>query len=158
MAFKGDYLTARETEIWRLRKTTRNQSKIGRILGISRQAVNISLNVITDKIDKTFKEALNTNNLIPSKINLVDGVVEAYSPAYRLPVILSLSAVNGLKVWYLYEGNCARCDLERKCRRTLMDEAKERGVELEQGDDRLEPTKLALKIFSRYLSEDYRVE
>jgi hypothetical protein len=158
MAFKGDYLTARETEIWRLRKKINNQSEIGRILGISRQAVNISLNVITEKIDKTFQAALDTNNLIPRKINLVEGVVEAYSPAYKLPVIISLSAVNGLKVWYLYDGNCKRCDLERSCRRTLLDEARERGLELEKGDDLLEPTKLAVKIFSRYLSEEYKVE
>jgi hypothetical protein len=158
MAFKGDYLTPRETEIWRLRKRIPNQSEIGRILGISRQAVHISINVITEKIDDIFQGALETNNLIPRKINVVDGVVEAYSPAYRLPVIISLSMVNGLKVWYLYEGNCKRCDLERRCRKTLLDEAKERGHELEQGDDHLEPTELAVKIFSRYLSEDFSVE
>jgi len=158
MNFKGGYLTPRETEIWSLRRKISNQSEIARTLGISRQAVNITLNVIAEKMEQTFHECLDANNLYPRKINLVDGVMEAYSPAYQLSVIVSLSVTNGLKVWYLYEGNCSRCDLERSCRRALIEEARERGVELEPEDRRLEPTRLALKIFSRYLMEEHTVD
>ncbi len=86
-------------------------------------------------------------------MNLVDGVMEAFSPAYRLPVIVSLSNINGLKVWYLYEGNCSRCNLERSCRRTLLDEADERGVDVAGDERRMEPTKLALKVYADYLKE-----
>jgi len=66
---------------------------------------------------------------------------------------VSLSNVNGLKVWYLYEGNCSRCNLERSCRKTLLDEADERGVKVSETDHRIEPTKLALKVYSDYLKE-----
>jgi len=158
MTFRSAYLTPRETEIWSLRRRIPNQSKIARILGISRQAVNISLGTIKEKVEQTFHECLEANNLQPRKINLVDGVMEAYSPAYQLPVIVSLSVANGLKVWYLYEGNCSHCDLERVCRKALLEEARERDVELEPGYQRLEPTKLAQKIFSRYLTEERTVD
>jgi hypothetical protein len=77
--------------------------------------------------------------------------MEAYSPAYRIPVVVSLSRANGLKVWHLYEGDCASCGYERSCRRILLAEAEERGVELTGGDRKIPPTHLALKIFSRYL-------
>ena len=153
MTFKGGYLTTRETEIWNLRKFILNQSEIGRKLGISRQAVNLALSSIEDKMERTFNETLDANNLEAVKMNLVDGVMEAYSPAYQLPVIVSLSNINGLKVWYLYEGNCSRCNLERNCRRTLLDEADERSVKVSEADRRLEPTKLALKVYSDYLKE-----
>lgn len=158
MSFRGGYLTPRETEIWSLRRRTPNQSEIARALGVTRQAINISLGIITGKMERTFQECLETNNLQPRRINLVDGVMEAYSPAYQLPVIVSLSVANGLKIWYLYEGRCGRCDLERGCRRALLEEARERGVELGPEDARLEPTRLALKIFSGYLTEEHSVD
>jgi hypothetical protein len=154
LTFKDGYLTTRETQIWNLRKHIPNQSQIARTLGISRQAINLALISIEDKMERTFNETLNANNLTPVTMNLVDGVMEAYSPAYQLPVIVSLSNVNGLKVWYLYEGNCARCNLERSCRKTLLAEAEERNVLLSESERRIEPTKLALKVYSNYLKEE----
>jgi hypothetical protein len=151
--FKVGYLTPRETEIWNLRKKIDNQSRIGQVLGISRQAVYNSLANIEEKLERTFNEILDANNLVARNMDLVDGVMVAYSPAYKLPVVVSLSNTNGLKVWYLYEGNCRGCDLERSCRSMLRGEAKERGVLLKNGDRRLEPTRLALKVFSKYLTE-----
>lgn len=157
LTFKVGYLTPRETEIWNLRKKIDNQSKIGQILGISRQAVNNSLAHIEKKLERTFKEVLDANNLVARKMDLVDGIMVAYSPAYQLPVVVSLSNANGLKVWYLYEGNCHSCDLERSCLKMLREEAQGRGIRLEPGDRHLEPTKLALKIFSKYLMEEETV-
>lgn len=158
MSFRAGYLTPRETEIWSLRRRNSNQSEIARALGVTRQAVHISLGIITGKMEQTFQECLDANNLMPRKINLVEGVMEAYSPAYELPVIVSLSVANGLKVWYLYEGKCGRCDLERGCRRVLLGEARERGIELGLEEMRLEPTRLAHRIFSRYLTEEHTVD
>ena len=157
LTFKVGYLTPRETEIWNLRKKIDNQSKIGQILGISRQAVNNSLAHIEKKLERTFKEVLDANNLVARKMDLVDGIMVAYSPAHQLPVVVSLSNANGLKVWYLYEGNCLSCDLERSCLKMLREEAQVRGIRLEPGDRHLEPTKLALKIFSKYLMEEETV-
>jgi len=76
--------------------------------------------------------------------------MEAHSPAHDLPVLVSLSNCNGLKVWYLYEGNCDTCNLESSCRSVLEAEAEERGVELNALHQLMTPTQLAIEILGRY--------
>ena len=154
MTFKTGYLTARESRIWGLRREVLTQSEIGRSLGVTRQAVFKALGIIDGKIDQAFQEVVDTNNLEMRSVNLVEGVMEAYSPAYRIPVIVSLSQANGLKVWHLYEGNCDRCGQRGSCRRTLIAEAEERGMELSGEAMRMQPTNLALSIFSRYMGDE----
>lgn len=95
-------------------------------------------------------EAAETNNLDIKTVNLVEGVMNAHSPAYNIPVIVSLSKSNGLKIWYLYEGNCKSCHLQSSCRSILESEARERGIKLSATDQLLQPTQLALEIFGRY--------
>ena len=150
MTFRVGYLTPRESNIWDLRRREHSQSEIGRELGVSRQAVHKTYQIIDGKVEHAFMEAAETNNLMVKTINLVDGVMEAHSPAHNIPVIVSLSKVNGLKVWYLYEGNCSTCNLESSCRKVLEAEAKERGVKLTAVDELKPPTQLALDLFGRY--------
>ena len=150
MTFRVGYLTSRESNIWDLRRREHSQSEIGRELGVSRQAVHKTYQIIDDKVEQAFMEAADTNNLMVKTINLVDGVMEAHSPAHNIPVIVSLSKVNGLKVWYLYEGNCGTCDLESSCRKVLEAEADERGVKLTAVDELKPPTQIALDLFGRY--------
>ena len=151
MTFRVGYLTDRETRIWGLRRNRLSQSEIGRELGISRQAIHKSYSLIDSKVEQAFVEAAETNNLEMRSINVVDGVMEAFSPAHKIQVFVTLSKVNGLKTWYLYEGNCSICTLEKSCRAMLENEAEERGVKLRALDELLPPTKLAIKLFSRYL-------
>jgi hypothetical protein len=143
-------LTPREASIWDLRRRQHTQSDIGRELGVSRQAVHKAYQIIDGKVEQAFMEAAETNNLVVKTINLVDGVMEAHSPAHNIPVIVSLSKVNGLKVWYLYEGNCGTCNLESSCRGILEAEAQERGIPLTATDQLKPPTQLALDLFGRY--------
>jgi len=150
LSFEAGYLTGRESNIWGLRRDRLSQAEIGRRLDISRQAVHKTLNVIDSKMERAFMEAAETNRLDIMRINLVDGIMEAYSPAHRVPVIVSLSQANGLEIWHLYEGNCSKCSRERDCRRMLEAEAGERGIELSSADRRMLPTQLALKIFSGF--------
>jgi hypothetical protein len=151
MTFSGGYLTARETDIWDLRRRQNSQSEIGRLMGVSRQAIHKAYQIIDQKMEQAFMEAADTNNLETKTVNLVDGVMEAHSPAHRIPVVVSFSKVNGVKVWYFYEGNCDGCDHNRLCRATLEDEAEERGIELNDADGLLTPSQLAHRIFSRYM-------
>ncbi len=151
MSFIGGYLTARETDIWDLRRRRNSQSEIGRIMGVSRQAIHNAYKIIDQKMGQAFKEAAETSHLEAKTVNLVDGVVEAYSPAHRSPAVVSFSKVNGVKVWYFYEGNCDGCDHDRLCRTTLGDEAYERGIMLSDAERRLTPSQLARRIFSCYV-------
>jgi hypothetical protein len=149
MSFSTAYLTTRETSIWDLRRRSNTQSEIGRILGISRQAAHKSLTQIDSKVEQAFREAAKTNNLEIRSINLVDGIMESYSPIHNLPVFVSFSQANGLRVWYMHEGDCAHCGHETECRNYLEHEAAERSIMLSDSEKALPPTHLALKVFDR---------
>lgn len=153
LSFSGGYLTARETDIWDLRRRDNSQSEIGRMLGVSRQAIHKAVQNIDDKVEQAFLEAAETNKLDIMKMDMVDGIMEAYSPAHQLAVIVSLSKVNGLKIWYLYDVNCQKCKHEKLCRVTLEDEARERSLDLSPSDKLLTPSQLAIKIFKRYMDD-----
>ncbi|MCB2171942.1 hypothetical protein DRO31_00305 [Candidatus Bathyarchaeota archaeon] len=150
MTFRVGYLTPRETRIWELRRHNLSQSDIGRELGISRQAIHKAYQIIDKKVEQAFMEAAETNNLLIKTVNLVEGVMNAHSPAYDIPVIVSLSKSNGLKIWYLYEGNCKSCHLQSSCRNILESEARERGIQLNATEQLMQPTQLAIEIFGRY--------
>jgi len=150
LTFRVGYLTQREAKIWGLRRHKLSQSDIGRELGISRQAVHKAYQIIDEKVEQAFFEAADTNKLEIKTVNLVEGIMDAYSPAHNLPVVVSLSNTNGLKVWYLYEGNCSTCHLKSSCRRVLEAEAEERGIHLSTAEKLILPTQLAHKIFGRY--------
>ena len=147
MTFSAGYLTRREIDIWSLRRRRNSQSEIGRLMGVSRQAINKAYRIIDQKVEQAFMEASDANHLEPRTVNPVEGIMEAYSPAHRLPVFVSFSKANGVKVWYLYEGNCRDCHLESSCRRTLENEAEERGVSLTAVDKLRTPAQLASMIF-----------
>jgi len=139
MSFSTAYLTTRETSIWDLRRRSNTQSDIGRLLGISRQAAHKSLIQIDTKVEQAFREAAKTNNLEIKKIDTISGIMEAYSPLHKLPVFVSLSQANGLKVWYMHEGHCESCGYEKECRKYLEREAAERGTTLSPEEQALPP-------------------
>ena len=151
MSFSTAYLTPRETSVWDLRRRKNTQSEIGRLMGFSRQASHHALELIDSKVEKAFEEAASTNALVIKRVNLVDGIMEAYRPVYKVPVFVSLSRANGLRVWYMHEGECGICQHEKGCRTFLEKEASERGIDLGNDDLSQAPTQLALRIFGRYI-------
>jgi len=152
LTFQTGYLTTRETNIWSLRNILGSQSKIARRLDVSRQAIHKALITIDKKIEFALKEAASTNNLEIRRLDVVHGLMQAYSPAYQIPVIVSLSKVNGLKVWYLYEGNCKECNRNAECMELLGLEAHERGFVIE--DHTMSPSNLAKKMFLDVYKEE----
>jgi hypothetical protein len=122
-------------------------------MGFSRQASHRALELIDTKVEKAFEEAASTNGLDVKRVNLVDGIMGAYSPAHKLQVFVSLSRANGLRVWYMHEGECGSCQREKSCRVFLEREATERGIELSSEDWGKPPTELALMVFERYLGD-----
>jgi len=151
MSFSTAYLTPRETSVWDLRRKKNSQSEIGRLMGFSRQASHRALELIDEKVEKAFEEAASTNGLEIKRVDLVDGIMEAYSPVHKVPVFVSLSRANGLRVWYLHDGECKACQYEKSCRVFLVKEAAERGIELSEMDLSQLPTQLALRVFGGYL-------
>ncbi|MDH5771297.1 MAG: hypothetical protein OEZ25_08430 [Candidatus Bathyarchaeota archaeon] len=150
MSFESAYLTPRQASIWGLRRRGKKQAEIARQMGVQRQGINRAFMAIDSKVGKALAEAARLNKLNVYRVDSVNGILEAYSPVYKVPVIISFSEANGVQVWYLYEGRCNECERSGTCRKVLRAEAKERGIELSEEDEKLSPTRLAQKLFSKY--------
>jgi len=150
MSFQTAYLTLRQASIWGMRRKGIKQAEIARRMGVQRQGINRAFMAIDSKVGKALGEAARLNKLSVYRVDLVNGILEAYSPVYKVPVIISFSEANGVQVWYLYEGRCNECERTGTCRKVLRAEAKERKIQLSEEDEKLPPTRLAKKIFSKY--------
>jgi DNA-binding CsgD family transcriptional regulator len=150
MSLGGGYLTGRELSIWKLRRDGLKQADIAKRLGVQRQGINHALQGIDSKMGQALQMAAVLNKLDVWGVNIEEGLMEAYSQAHKVPVIVSFSEANGVQAWYLYEGKCDACNRSIQCRSMLVAEAEERGVKLSDEDRRLSPTKLARKIFAKY--------
>jgi len=150
MSVHSGYLTPKQVRIWGLRRRGVRQAEIARRMGVLRQGINRAVLSIDTKVGKALVDAAELNKLDIRSIDPVNGILEAYSPAYKVPAIVSFSEANGVQLWYLYEGKCLDCDRRQACRNMLEAEARERGIELTNQDKELTPTLLAKKIFSRY--------
>lgn len=151
LTYQSGYLTSKEANIWFLRKKKSNQSEIARILNVSRQAIHKTLLRIDDKIKHALIDAAETNKLEIKKIDPINGLMKAYSPAQKVQAIISLTKANGIKIWYMYKVNCMECTHYTTCKNMLISEAKERGIQI--NDNLVVPTDLALDIFSKYFEE-----
>lgn len=150
MSVQSGYLTPKQLFIWGLRRRGLRQAEIARRMGVQRQGINRALLSIDSKVEKALIESAQLNKLDIRRIDSVNGILKAYSQAYQVPVIISFTEANGVQLWYLYEGRCHECNRRQACRRMLEAEAEERGIELTERDEKLTPTLLAKKIFSKY--------
>jgi transcriptional regulator with XRE-family HTH domain len=150
MSFQSAYLTPRQASIWGMRRKGIKQADIARRLGVQRQGINRAFMAIDSKVGKALAEAARLNKLNVYRVDSVNGILEAFSPVYKVPVIISFSMANGVQVWYLYEGRCNECERTGTCRKVLRAEAEERKIQLSEEDEKLSPTLLARKIFSKY--------
>jgi len=147
-SFATAYMTPKQITIWSLRRKNESQAEIGRRLGVQRQVIYGALRDIDLKLNRALMEAAQANSLDVRRIDTVNGILEAYSQAYDVPVVVSFSKNNGVHMWYLYEGRCDNCNRVPRCREMLKAEAEERGIKLTEGDLRLRPTQLGRRIFS----------
>jgi hypothetical protein len=152
MSFTTAYLTPRQLSIWFLRRNGKTQAEIGRHLGVQRQGINEAFTKIDAKLSHALLEAAQTNKLDIHRVDTVHGILEAYSQAYHVPVVVSFTKTNGVQVWYLYEGKCQDCLRAQACRNMLQAEADERGIQLTHDDLQLTPTQLGRKIFATLTS------
>ncbi|MCX8170982.1 MAG: hypothetical protein N3E47_03270 [Candidatus Bathyarchaeota archaeon] len=134
-----------------MRRRGLRQSEIAREIGALRQEVNRAVLAIDSKVERTLIEIAHMNKLNILHVDPVNGILEAYSPSYKIPVVISFSEANGVQTWYLYEGRCGECERANRCREMLIAEAREREVDLTEEDLKAAPTHLAKKIFARYL-------
>ena len=146
------YLTERQLEIWSLRLQGTSKAEIGRMLGITRQAVYDAENVMLEKVELALTHTAQSNMIEPQHIDATRGILLGFSPQTQQRVIITFSSRNGVQTWHYQQPNCSICKLVSSCRLRLIMEAEERGVALTDAEKKLPPSKMAQRIFESLIS------
>jgi hypothetical protein len=147
------YLTDRQLEIWSLRLKGLSKAEIGRMLGVTRQAVYDAEGVMLEKVEQALIHTAESNMIEPRYVDSATGILLGYSPASQQKVIITFSALNGVQTWHYQRPDCSSCRWMERCRSRLISEAEERNVSLSPEERRLPPSKMAQRIFSSILPE-----
>ena len=139
------YLTTRQLEIWSLRLKGISKAEIGRMLGITRQAVYDAEGIMLNKVEMALTHAASSNMIEQIHIDSTRGILLGYNPHVMQNVIITFSKSNGIQTWHHQQPNCTKCTLMQKCRKRLIAEAEERNIKEDWGN--LPPSKIASRIF-----------
>jgi hypothetical protein len=140
-------LTDKQLILWKLKQNGLGLTEIASLLRVSRQAVHKGLQSVETKIYRALIDAAKANRIEIRKIDTEKGFLAGWSPEFRVDVIVTFSAKNGIQVWYRHKGDCKSCSMREECKAILLSEAEERGITLP--DD--EPSRLAEVMFKELL-------
>jgi hypothetical protein len=136
----------KQFEFWRMRRNGSSNITIANLRGISRQAVSRALFVMDEKIETTFREMAQANQIAIEKINAERGVLIGRSIPFQAAAIIFVSEKHGIQVWYEHDGDCGTCQRYTECIELLWDYATELGIRIEKTAD---PTKMAEELFAK---------
>ena len=153
MAFRFGYLTPKQRKYWGLRRSGLTQAEISRKMDVTRQTVNKTFIAIDSRVSKALLEAAQINRIETTRLNQERGCLLGRSPNLGLDVLITFSERNGIQVWYKGESGCSECTSREGCRQTLLIEAEERGIQLPEKADDMEPSKLADILFKKIIKE-----
>ena len=131
---------------WKMRRNGSSNITIANLLGISRQAVSRALLVMDEKIELTFREMAQANQIAIEKVNAERGVLIGRSIPFQTAAIIFVSEKHGMQVWYEHDGDCGACQRYTECIELLWDYATELGIRIEKTAD---PTKMAEELFKK---------
>ena len=153
MSLRFGYLTPRQRKYWGLRRSGATQAEISRKMGVVRQTVNKTFNAIDSSVSKALLEAAQINRIEISRVDTEKGFLLGRSPSFGLDALVTFSERNGIQVWYKGEGNCSECSWMNSCKQKLLIEAEERGIQLPEEAEDMEPSKLAEILFKKIMEE-----
>ncbi len=147
------YLTNRQLDIWDMNRRGEPRPKIGERFGFTRQAVYDALKVSTRKVESALRHTAEASSIEIIRIDPVNGILLGTQPQDQSKVIITFSRKFGVQTWHFEDPNCTECRYTKRCTERLIEEAKERGVEIPGKQLDLPPSKLAHIIFSNLLPE-----
>jgi hypothetical protein len=146
-------MTDRQLEIWSLRLKGLSKAEIGRMLGITRQAVYDAEGVMLEKVEQALMHTAESNMIEPEYVDPTQGILLGINPLNDQRVIITFSHKNGVQTWHYQHPDCNECRWVDRCRVRLITEAEERGIQLSDTDKELSPSELANVIFSSLIPE-----
>ena len=153
MTFSTAYLTSTQLKIWSLRRTGCKQVDIAKKLGITRQAVSKTVDVIDANVQFAMNELATVNQIEPRYMSTIEGIMIGRSRRFDVDAVVTLSETSNLQIWYSHTADCDTCKSYHFCRSFLMSEAKRRSVELSKEEKKLQPAQIAKILFTRLGAE-----
>ena len=153
MDFRFGYLTPKQRRYWGLRRSGLTQAEISREMEVTRQTVNKTFNAIDSRVSKALLEAAQVNRVEISRVDPGKGFLLGHSPSLGMDVLVTFSERNGVLVWYRGEGGCSECSWRRSCKQKLVIEAEDKGIQLPEGAEEMEPSQLAETLFTKIMEE-----
>ena len=153
MSFMSGYLTPKQRKYWGLRRSGLTQAEISREMDVTRQTVNKTFNVIDSRVSKALLEAAQVNRVEISRVEPEMGFLLGRSPSLGMDALITFSDRNGIQVWYRGEGDCSECSWLSSCKRKLLMEAEDRGIQLPEEAEDMEPSQLAETLFKKIMGE-----
>jgi len=153
MSLRFGYLTPRQRKYWSLRRGGSTQAEISRVMDVTRQTVNKTFNAIDSSVSRALLEAAQINRIEISRVDAEKGFLLGRSPSFGMEALVTFSERNGIQVWYRGEGGCSDCSWLSSCKQILLIEAEERGIQLPEEAEDVEPSKLAESLFKKIMEE-----
>jgi hypothetical protein len=122
-------------------------------MDVTRQTVNKTFNLVDSRVSRALLEAAQVNRVEINQVNPEKGFLLGHSPSLGMDVLITFSDRNGILVWYKGEGGCSECSWQRSCKQKLLIEAEDRGIQLPQTVEDMEPSKLAETLFNNIMEE-----
>ncbi len=153
MSFQFGYLTPKQRRYWGLRRSGMTQADISREMDVTRQTVNKTFNVVDSRVSRALLEAAQVNRVEINRVDPKKGFLLGRSPSLGIDVLVTFSDRNGILVWYRGEGGCSECSWQSSCKKKLLIEAEDRGIQLPEAVEDMKPSKLAETLFTNIMEE-----
>ena len=147
------YLTTRQLEIWDLNRRGESRAEIGRRFEFTRQAVYDALKVSLGKVESALRHTAEASSIEIIRVDPKNGILLGRMPLDSSKVIVTFSKKHGVQTWHFEEPDCDKCGYVKRCAERLLDEAKERKIDLGSDQRSLPPSRLAHVIFSKLIPE-----
>ena len=129
------------------------QAEISREMNVTRQTVNKAFNAVDSRVSRALLEAAQINRIEINRVDTEKGFLLGRSPSLGMEALVTFSERNGIQVWYRGEGDCSDCSWLSSCKQKLLIEAEERGIQLPEEVEDVEPSKLAEALFKKIMEE-----
>jgi hypothetical protein len=144
---KVKYPTDKQLEIWKLKRKKLTGKEIASQKEVSPGFVSKTWTEANQRIKGLLENAAYMNKITLDLINEELGFARGQSHMLDVRCYITFSPKNGVQVWYEHKGDCVSCEKNSVCREILVQEFKERDLNIDKPT--MPPTDLAELLFQQ---------
>ncbi|PWI49091.1 hypothetical protein CEE45_02810 [Candidatus Heimdallarchaeota archaeon B3_Heim] len=137
---KVKYPTDTQIEIWTMKRGQLTGREIAAKRSVTPGMVSKTLTEANTRVKALLQNAARMNKITLKVISPEHGYARGLSHMFNVKAYITFSPENGVQVWYDHKGDCVKCDKYSYCRESILQEFKERNIEIENRS--LRPTDL----------------